>query len=110
LRFEHADTKETGQLYADSIVLATGGYSNDHTSDSLLEEFAKSKIDYPTTNGPFAVGSGVKMARLIGAKLIDMDKVQVHPTGFVDPEQPDAGTKFLAAEALRGSGALLLDH
>ncbi|KRX84174.1 Cleavage and polyadenylation specificity factor subunit 2 [Trichinella sp. T6] len=110
LRFEHADTKETGQLYADSIVLATGGYSNDHTSDSLLEEFAKSKIDYPTTNGPFAIGSGVKMARLIGAKLIDMDKVQVHPTGFVDPEQPDAGTKFLAAEALRGSGALLLDH
>ncbi|OUC48575.1 flavocytochrome c [Trichinella nativa] len=110
LRFEHADTKETGQLYANSIVLATGGYSNDHTSDSLLEEFAKSKIDYPTTNGPFAVGSGVKMARLIGAKLIDMDKVQVHPTGFVDPEQPDAGTKFLAAEALRGSGALLLDH
>ncbi|KRY12978.1 putative fumarate reductase, partial [Trichinella spiralis] len=84
---------------------STGGYSNDHTSDSLLEEFAKSKIDYPTTNGPFAVGSGVKMARLIGAKLIDMDKVQVHPTGFVDPEQPDAGTKFLAAEALRGSGA-----
>jgi cytochrome b involved in lipid metabolism len=47
---------------------------------------------------------------LIGAKGIDLEKVQVHPTGLVDPKDPDAKVKFLAAEALRGVGGLLLDN
>lgn len=38
-----------------------------------------------------------------------MDQIQVHPTGFVDPTDPDAKTKFLAAEALRGVGGILVD-
>ena len=41
---------------------------------------------------------------------IDLEKVQVHPTGLVDPNEPDAKVKFLAAEALRGVGGLLLDN
>ena len=45
----------------------------------------------------------------VGGKGIDMDKVQVHPTGLVDPKDPHAKVKFLAAEALRGVGGLLLD-
>lgn len=65
----------------------------------------------------------------IGGKGIDLEKVQVHPTGsrqsnqhhpvlvlsansntgLVDPNEPDAKVKFLAAEALRGVGGLLLD-
>lgn len=45
----------------------------------------------------------------IGGKGIDLEKVQVHPTGLVDPKEPDAKVKFLAAEALRGVGGLLLD-
>ncbi|KAG5221848.1 fumarate reductase [Salix suchowensis] len=43
------------------------------------------------------------MAMAIGANGIDMEKVQVHPTGLVDPKEPEAKVKFLAAEALRGS-------
>lgn len=50
------------------------------------------------------------MAMSIGAKGIDLEKVQVHPTGLVDPKDPDAKVKFLAAEALRGVGGLLLDN
>ena len=34
--------------------------------------------------------------------------MQIHPTGFVDPGDPAATTKTLAAEILRGAGALLL--
>lgn len=49
------------------------------------------------------------MAMSIGAKGIDLEKVQVHPTGLVDPKDPDAKVKFLAAEALRGVGGLLID-
>lgn len=41
-------------------------------------------------------------------QVIGMDRVQVHPTAFVDPAEPAAATKFLAAEALRGRGALVV--
>jgi succinate dehydrogenase/fumarate reductase flavoprotein subunit len=37
-----------------------------------------------------------------------MANVQIHPTGFVDPKDPTASTKTLAAEILRGAGGLLL--
>ncbi|PIO73964.1 FAD binding domain protein [Teladorsagia circumcincta] len=64
-------------------------------------------LRFPTTNGAFARGDGVKMARAMGAEVVGMDRVQIHPTAFVDPADPSAGTKFLAAEALRGKGAIL---
>lgn len=44
----------------------------------------------------------------MGAAVIGMDHVQVHPTAFIDPKDPTATTKFLAAEALRGKGAILV--
>ena len=62
----------------------------------------------PTTNGDHTTGDGIKMTSAIGGKTINMEKVQVHPTGLVDPREPDAKVKFLAAEALRGVGGLLL--
>merc|ERR1719498_1532296 len=49
------------------------------------------------------------MGESIGAKTIDLEWVQVHPTGLVKPDDPDAKIKFLAAEALRGVGGLVLD-
>jgi len=49
------------------------------------------------------------MTEAVGGKTLHMDKIQVHPTGLVDPNEPDAHLKFLAAEALRGVGGLLLD-
>ena len=33
-------------------------------------------------------------------------RVQVHPTGLVNPADPANKTKFLAAEALRGEGGI----
>jgi len=44
-----------------------------------------------------------------GASTIDLEWVQVHPTGLVKPDDPDAKVKFLAAEALRGVGGLVFD-
>lgn len=38
-----------------------------------------------------------------------MEHVQVHPTAFIDPKDPTAMVKFLAAEMLRGEGGFLLD-
>merc|ERR1712046_330453 len=45
----------------------------------------------------------------IGATTTDLEWVQVHPTGLVKPDDPDAKVKFLAAEALRGVGGLVFD-
>lgn len=92
------------------VILATGGYAADFTADSLLKKHRPEYYDLPTTNGDHCTGDGHKMAMVAGAKAIDMEKVQVHPTGLVDPNEPDAKVKFLAAEALRGVGGLLLDN
>ena len=45
-----------------------------------------------------------------GANGTNLEKVQAHPTGLVDPNDRDAKVKFLAAEALRGVSGLLLDN
>jgi flavocytochrome c len=92
------------------VILATGGYAADFSPDSLLKKHRPEYYELPTTNGDHCTGDGQKMAMAIGASAIDLEKVQVHPTGLVDPNEPDAKVKFLAAEALRGVGGLLLDN
>merc|ERR1712054_648842 len=49
------------------------------------------------------------MGEAIGATSVDLEWVQVHPTGLVKPDDPDAKIKFLAAEALRGVGGIVLN-
>jgi flavocytochrome c len=91
------------------VVLATGGYAADFGDGSLLKEHRPDTFGLATTNGSHATGDGQKMVMAIGGNGIDMDKVQVHPTGLVDPKDPGSKWKFLAAEALRGEGGLLLN-
>jgi len=91
------------------VVLATGGYAADFGDTSLLKEHRPDTFGLATTNGTHATGDGQKMVMAIGGNGIDMDKVQVHPTGLVDPKDPGSKWKFLAAEALRGEGGLLLN-
>lgn len=50
------------------------------------------------------------IAEKIGAELMDMEYVQVHPTGFIHPENREEKELTLATEALRGHGALLLNQ
>lgn len=80
------------------VILATGGYAADFTDDSLLKKWRPDTFGLATTNGAHATGDGHKMLMQIGANGIDMDKVQVHPTGLVDPKDPGSKWKFLAAE------------
>lgn len=91
------------------VVLATGGYAADFGEGSLLKQHRPDTYGLATTNGTHATGDGQKMVMAIGGNGIDMDKVQVHPTGLVDPKDPGSKWKFLAAEALRGEGGLLLN-
>jgi len=89
--------------------LASGGFGADFTQNSLLAQYRPDLMHLPTTNGEHCTGDGIKMGEAIGGKSIDLEWVQVHPTGLVKPDDPDAKIKFLAAEALRGVGGLVLD-
>lgn len=82
------------------VVLATGGYAADFTENSLLKKWRPDTFNLSSTNGVHATGDGHKMLMAIGANDIDMDKVQVHPTGLVDPKDPTSKWKFLAAEGM----------
>ena len=79
------------------------------TQDFLLAQCRPDLMHLPTTNGEHCTGDGIKMGEAIGGKSIDLEWVQVHPTGLVKPDDPDAKIKFLAAEVLRDFGGLVLD-
>lgn len=88
------------------VVFCSGGFG---FSKEMLKRFAPELVNLPTTNGAQTTGDGQNMLERIGAQMIDMDQIQVHPTGLVDPADRAAGWKFLGAEALRGLGGILLN-
>ena len=77
-------------IVAKKTVLATGGLGD---------------IFLHSTNQPGSVGHGVAMAYRVGARLIDLEYVQFHPTVFLKKNAP----RFLITEALRGEGAVLVN-
>lgn len=91
------------------VILATGGYAADFTDSSLIKKHRPEFMELPTTNAEGTTGDGHKMAMAIGAKATHLEKIQVHPTGLVDPADPNSKVKFLAAEALRGVGGILIN-
>lgn len=102
---------EKVNVHADAVVLACGGYGAGGLFKESTMSFARPDLMHvPTTNGEHCTGDGINMALKIGASAIDLKHVQVHPTGLVHMDDPEARVKFLAAEALRGEGGILLDR
>ena len=97
-------------IYCKAIILTSGGYGHDFGENGLLKEFVPQYMNYPTTNGELTLGSGIKLGRAIGADLVDMDQVKIHPTGFVDLKDRYVKKKFLAPELLRGVGGILINE
>jgi flavocytochrome c len=98
-----------GTIYAPSVILASGGFAADRKANSLLALVRPEYLHMPATFGEFSTGDGIKIAMEVGASTCDLDKVQIHPTGFVDPNDPTGSTKFLCAELMRGLGGILLN-
>ncbi|PKS09923.1 hypothetical protein jhhlp_004546 [Lomentospora prolificans] len=87
------------------VMFATGGFAGD--ANGQLAQYRPDLKGMPAT-AESRPGTHALLASA-GAALVDMDSVQIHPTGFVDPAAPYSLSKFLAAEMLRGEGGILLD-
>ncbi|PKY00225.1 FAD dependent oxidoreductase [Aspergillus campestris IBT 28561] len=86
------------------VVVASGGFAGD--ARGLLARYRPDLAGIPSTNDH---REGTQpLLQEIGAAVVDMEHVQVHPTGFVDSKDPEAAVKILAAEALRGEGGILV--
>ena len=75
---------------AGAVILATGGFGQLYSR---------------TTNPVAATGDGLAMAARAGARLVDLEFVQFHPTALDSDRDPLP----LVTEALRGEGSILLD-
>lgn len=86
-------------IAAKAVILATGGLG---ANQDMVTQYRPDLKGYVTTNQPGATGDGYVMAEKVGAELIQMDQIQIHPT--VEQE-----SSTLIAEGVRGSGAILVN-
>lgn len=97
-----AESDREIEIKTSAVILATGGFG---AGKDLLAQYRSDLLNLRTTNQPGATGDGIKLAQKLGAQLVDMDQVQVHPT--VQQDTPHA---YLIGEAVRGEGAILVNN
>jgi L-aspartate oxidase len=83
-----------GRALARAVVVATGGLGQVYSQ---------------TTNPAVSTGDGVALALRAGAKVGDVEFVQFHPT-VLWRDLANRGQQPLISEAVRGEGAVLLNH
>lgn len=90
---------QTVTIHASAVILATGGFG---ANLDMVAELKPELKGFMTTNAPGAQGQGIVMAEAVGAGVVDMDQIQIHPTVQFD-------SAALITEGLRGDGAILVN-
>jgi len=95
-------------------ITSMGVYAVDNKNNKVLKILSKivilatgglGQIYLHTTNPPQATGDGYAMANRAGARLINMEYTQFHPTTLYHPK----ANNFLISESVRGEGAVIID-
>lgn len=86
-------------INAKAVILATGGFGANLKMVAILNPALEG---FMTTNAPGINGDGIVMAQELGAAVVDMKQIQIHPTVQYD-------SSSLITEGLRGDGAILVN-
>jgi succinate dehydrogenase / fumarate reductase flavoprotein subunit len=82
--------------------IRTGRMETFNAKATILASGGAGQVWKPTTNGLICTGDGIAQAYNVGARLMDMEMVQYHPTTLQT-------NGFLITEGARGEGAHLLN-
>jgi len=88
------------EIEAKAVVVAAGGFSS---NKEMVAKYCPQCVGMASSNQPGATGEGMLLAEEIGAELIDMDQVQIHPS-------LGANTNILITEAMRGAGSIMVNR
>ena len=83
-----------------AVILATGGFG---ANLDMIASYRPDLQGTVTTNAPGATGDGIVMAQAVGAALVDIEQIQLHPT-------VEQTTSMLITESVRGDGAILVNQ
>ena len=92
-------TGNTVTVNADAVILAAGGFG---ANLDMVASYKPELKGFMTTNAAGLQGQGIAMAQAVGAAVVDMEQIQIHPTVQFD-------TAALITEGLRGDGAILVN-
>ncbi len=87
-------------IEAKAVILTSGGFG---ANEEMYTKYRPDLKGTVTTNAPGATGDGIVMAEAVGADLVDIDQIQLHPT-------VEQSTSMLITESVRGDGAILVNQ
>ena len=87
-------------IHSKAVILATGGFGN---NQEMIVRYREDLEGTVTTSAPGIMGDGIVMAQAVGADLVDIDQIQLHPT-------VEQKTSMLITESVRGDGAILVNQ